>query len=64
MKHEHSWHLGQIHHNWQFQRGTPRTAREAFGHSLDSGYRRSDGVVFWAILICFAIGLLLWGCGK
>ena len=37
VKHEHSWHQGQINHNWQFQKTTPRTAREAFGHSLDTG---------------------------
>ena len=62
--HEIDWHLGQMHHNYQFMRPTARTAREAFGHSLDSGHRREDRWVFWMGLVCLAVTLLVIGCGK
>ena len=53
-KHEHSWHLGQLHHNWEFQKGSPRTSREAFGGDLDAGYRRADAWVFWFVILSTA----------
>ena len=62
--HELDWHAGQMHHNWQFQKGAPRTAREAFGHSLDTGDRKADSWVFWMGLVCLAFVLLFIGCGK
>ena len=58
-KHEHSFYLGQVHHNWQFQRLAPRTAREAFGCSLDTGHRRSDAWVLWVAAVLIVVGSLL-----
>ena len=62
--HELDWHAGQMHHNWQFQKPAPRTAREAFGHSLDTGHRAADTWVFWVVVLGAGISLLLWGCGA
>ena len=61
VKHEHSWHQGQINHNWQFQKTAPRTAREAFGHSLDTGRRRADAWVFWIVVLGAVIAFVGYG---
>ena len=58
------WQLGQIHHNWTMQRRVPRTAREAFGHSLDADHRDADHWVFWVVVVCTGVALLLLGCGQ
>jgi hypothetical protein len=64
MKSVYDWHWGQCNHNWNMQRRTPRTAREAFGHSLDSGHRGADYWVLLSGLVCLAAVLLIIWCGK
>ena len=51
--------MGQMNSNHQFMKLTPRTAREAFGHSLDAGHRSSDTWVFLAVVLCASIGMLV-----
>ena len=57
-RHEHTWHEGQIHHNWKFGRKTPRTLREAFGEESPPHRRDWDWLV---VLVCVVGGVVaLW----
>jgi hypothetical protein len=58
----HPWHRCYLHGNHKFISGVaPRTARQAFGHSLDQGHRTGDTWVFWvcaagcALLLCLGV---------
>ena len=43
MTHTQFWHLGALHDNWRFIRGSPRTCRQAFGSDfVPDGHRSTD----------------------
>lgn len=59
--HRNQWN-NHIHHNTQFLRGTPRTAREAFGASLDTGSADvGDRIIFWLVVVGAVVSLCFWG---
>ena len=45
-----------LHHNTQFFRQTPRTARDAFGESISED-KAADVVVVWVAVVALILGL-------
>jgi hypothetical protein len=52
------FYRGQIHSNHKFGLPGPRTSRQAFGHDISWETHR-DHAVFWAVVLCVAVGFLV-----